>query len=187
MMRAYPFGLVFADDIERAETWAVAHSLLTHRHPMATSAAGAMAAGMARLLHGESVNRVISEMVAAACRHSPKTAGKMTRAIDEAQRGVEPTVTLQRLLGWRGDEAIAAAVYVFMRHADDPKEAILEAANTPGDSDSIATLVGAMVGARGGIEALPDEWVRDVERSAELLALADRALVDQEAGKGARR
>ena len=113
-------------------------------------------------------------MVAAACRHSARTAGKITRAIDEALRGIEPEVTLQRLLGWRGDEAIAAAVYTFIRHADDPTTAILEAANTPGDSDSLATLVGAMVGARGGVEALPEQWVRDVERSSELSALADR-------------
>jgi len=174
VMRAYPFGLVHADDEVRAEKWAVAHSLLTHRHPMATSAAGAMAVGMVRLLRGESVTQVTSEMVAAACRHSARTAGKITRAIDEALRGIEPEVTLQRLLGWRGDEAIAAAVYTFIRHADDPTTAILEAANTPGDSDSLATLVGAMVGARGGVEALPEQWVRDVERSSELSALADR-------------
>ena len=178
VMRAYPFGLVFAEEPERAEAWAVAHSLLTHRHPMATSAAGAMAVGMVHILHGESVKQVTSEMVAAACRHSPKTAGKMTRAIDEARRGVAPEVTLQRVLGWRGDEAIAAAVYLFERHPDDPREAVLEATNTPGDSDSLATLVGAMVGARVGVEALPEAWVRDVERSADLSVLASRVVSD---------
>jgi len=55
-----------------------------------------------------------------------------------------------------------------------PGAAILEGANTPGDSDSIATLAGALVGARCGINALPSDWVRDVERTAELSALADR-------------
>ena len=84
VMRAYPFGLVFADDVDRAEAWAAAHSLLTHRHPMATSACAAMAVGIARVMRGESIKRITSEMVAAACRYSPKTAGKMTRAIDEA-------------------------------------------------------------------------------------------------------
>jgi len=174
VMRSYPFGLVLADDLLRAEIWAVAHSRMTHGHAMATSACAAMAVGVARLLRGEPVSRATTEMVAAACRHSPKTARKMTRAIDEALDGVEPEVTLGRLLGWRGDEAIAAAVYTFIRHPDDPRAAILEATNTPGDSDSLATLVGALVGARCGVEALPREWVRDVERTDELTELALR-------------
>src|SRR5439155_17604489 len=73
---------------------------------------------------------------------------------------------------WAAHEAIAAAVYLFTRHPDDPRTAILEGANTPGDSDSIATLAGSLVGARAGLGALPAEWVRDVERSDELLELA---------------
>ena len=50
--------------------------------------------------------------------------------------------------------------------------AILEGANTPGGSDSIATIAGALVGARAGLSALPTSWVRDVERSTLLLRLA---------------
>ena len=96
----------------------------------------------------------------------------MARAIDEAQEGVKPETTLERLEGWAAHEAIAAAVYVFARHPDDPRAAILEGANTPGDSDSIATLAGTLVGARVGVGALPSDWVRDVERSDALIELA---------------
>ena len=114
------------------------------------------------------------EMIAAACRQSPKTAEMMALAFHEARAGVDPEVTLTRLEGWAAHEAIAAAVYLFARHPDDPRAGILEAANTPGDSDSLATLLGALVGARGGIASLPAEWVRDVERAEELSALALR-------------
>jgi ADP-ribosylglycohydrolase len=172
VMRAYPFGLVYVDDLERAERWAVEHSKLTHRDPIALAACGAMAVGIARTLRGETVERVLSEMVAAACRQSPRTAAMMAEAIDEAQRGVEPEKTLDRLRGWAAHEAIAAAVYVVARHADDPRAAILEGANTPGDSDSIATLAGALVGARAGLGALPGEWAIEVERSGVFLQLA---------------
>jgi ADP-ribosylglycohydrolase len=172
VMRAYPFGLVFAHDLERAERWAVAHSKLTHRDPIALAASAAMAVGVARVMRDEPVELVLSEMVAAACRYSPKTAGMMARAIDEAWSGVGPETTLERLEGWAAHEAIAAAVYLFARHPDDPRAAILEGANTPGDSDSLATLAGALVGARVGIGAFPAEWVRDLERVDELAALA---------------
>jgi ADP-ribosylglycohydrolase len=174
VMRAYPFGLVFADDLERAERWAVAHSKLTHRDPIALAACAAMAVGMARILRDETPTLVVSEMVAAACRYSARTAAMMATAVEEARTGVEPVVTLQRLEAWAAHEAIAAAVYIFTRHPDDPRAAILEGANTPGDSDSIATLAGALVGVCCGVDALPVEWVRDVERSAELVELARR-------------
>ena len=72
-------------------------------------------------------------------------------------------------------EAIAAAAYVVARHPADPRAAILEAANTPGDSDSIATLAGALTGAQAGLERLPADWIDDVERGQELQALAARA------------
>ncbi|MFK7989496.1 MAG: ADP-ribosylglycohydrolase family protein [Sandaracinaceae bacterium] len=174
VMRAYPFGLVFADDLQRAERWAVAHSKLTHRDPIALAASAAMAIGVARVMRGDAVSLVLSEMVAAACRYSPRTAGMMARAIDEAQNGVGPETTLKRLEGWAAHEAIAAGVYLFARHPDDPRAAILEGANTPGDSDSLATLVGALCGARLGLAAIPADWVRDVERAGPLAELAIR-------------
>jgi ADP-ribosylglycohydrolase len=174
VMRVHPFGLVFADDLDRAERWAVAHSKLTHRDPIALAACAAMAVGIARILRGDTVRTVASEMVAAACRYSPKTAAMMATAIDEAERKSDPEVTFDRLRGWAAHEAIAAALFVFVRHPDDARAAILEGANTPGDSDSIASIAGALVGARVGASGLPAEWVRDVERSDDLLALALR-------------
>ncbi len=177
VMRAYPFGLVFSDDLKRAERWSVAHSKLTHRDPIALAACAAMAVGTARILQGDSVMTVATEMVAAACRYSTTTAGMMTRAIDDALSNVAPEVTMDRLRAWAAHEAIAAGVYLFVRNPDDPVKAILEGANTPGDSDSIATIGGALVGARCGVEALPQEWVKDVERTEELTRLAERAAV----------
>lgn len=172
VMRAYPFGLLFHDDLARAERWAVEHSKLTHRDPIALAACAAMAVGVARALQRDSVACITSEMVAAACRYSASTAAMMARAVDEARSGVEPDVTLDRLRAWAAHEAIAATVYIFERHPDDAQAAILEGANTPGDSDSIATLAGALVGARCGARQLPPEWVTDVERAEELLGLA---------------
>src|SRR5205823_293863 len=160
-----PFGLLFADDLKKAEHWAVEHSRLTHRDPIALAACAAMAVGVALTLRGEPVKSVTSEMVAAACRYSASTAAMMAIAIDEARKGVGPEVTLDRLRAWAAHEAIAAAVYLVERHPEDPRAAILEGANTPGDSDSIATLAGSLVGARVGLRAFPQEWVNEVERA----------------------
>ena len=174
-MRAYPFGLVFADDIERAELWAVEHSKLTHRDPIALAACAAMAVGTALTFNGEALAEILDAMIAAARRYSIPTADMMTRALAEARAGTAPNVTLLRLQAWAAHEAIAAAVYIFARHPNDIRAAILEGANTDGDSDSIATLAGALVGARCGVEGVPAEWVRDIERREELSELARTA------------
>jgi ADP-ribosylglycohydrolase/protein-tyrosine phosphatase len=173
VMRAWPFGLVF-DDLSEAERWAVEHSKLTHRDPIALAACAAVVWGVGLGLRGHDVDETARAMIDAASRWSEPTASMMKRAHDEARDGTPPGVTLDRLRGWAAHEAIAGALYVLVRHPDDPRAALLEGANTPGDSDSLASIAGALVGVRVGLAKLPPEWVRDVERSSDLLAYAAR-------------
>ena len=172
-MRAWPFGLLFAHDPDLAIEWAVEQSRLTHRAPIAFAACAAFAHGIALAASGTAPTTVAEVITHTAARWSTETAEMMHRAADDAARSVPPAITLGRLRGWAAHEAIAAALYVFLRHPDDPRSAILEGANTPGDSDSIASMAGALVGARCGLSALPQDWVRDVERSDELIALSN--------------
>lgn len=179
VMRAYPFGLVLAADADQAEAWAVAHSKMTHRAPIALAACAAMSLGVAASLESPTAADAIEAMIDAAGRHDASTAAMIGEASDRARRGDDPEVVLARYLGWAAHEAIAAAAYVFLRHPDEPRAALLEAVNSPGDSDSIGTLVGALAGARCGIGALPAPWIDDLERSAELRALAEMVLDDR--------
>lgn len=175
VMRAYPFGLAGWNTPDAAEHWAVEHSYLTHGDPIALASCAAMAIAMARIVNGASVADALAEMPAVAARHDPKTGLMIEQALADAAAGTPPTVTLQRLEGWAAHEAIAAGAYVVARHPVDITAALLEAANTPGDSDSIATIAGALLGAAHGLDAIPADWVADLERSAELTALANEA------------
>jgi ADP-ribosylglycohydrolase len=174
VMRAYPFGLFFADDIEAAEQWAVAHSALTHRDPIARAACAAMAVGVVCGLDDVSVDETLERMGSAAHRHDATTGEMVRRATREAREGVDSEAVFDRLRGWAAHEAIAGAAYTLGRAPDSPRQAILLAANTPGDSDSLATLAGALVCARVGSRDLPDEWVAEIERTATLIELADQ-------------
>lgn len=175
VMRAYPFGLLFYDDIERAEHWAVEHSRMTHQHPIALAACAAMAVGIVHEIHGTAPAAVLSAMVDASGRYDAGTATMAEKAVDDASAGADPVEVLERLQGWAAHEAIAAAMFVVARHEHDPRGALLEGANADGDSDSIATLAGALLGARLGLEAIPPDWVRDVERTDELRSLGQAA------------
>lgn len=172
VMRAYPFGLIFWEDPDRAERWAVEHSRLTHGDPIALAACAALARAVAFEVGAAGEAHIRREMVQAALRYDETTAQMIEGALDAADRGTEPDAQLDLLRGWAAHEAIAAAAYVVARHPDDFADAVLEGANSPGDSDSIATLAGALLGTRLGISRVPANWVRDVERSQELLALA---------------
>ncbi len=175
VMRAYPFGLLLFHDLQLAERWAVEHSRMTHQAPIALAACAAMAVGVASEMRGLSPSVVSGAMIEAAGRHDGKTAKMAEAAVSDAQAGRDPGEVLARLQGWAAGEAIAAAMFVVAGHPDQIRDALLEGANAHGDSDSIATLAGAILGARHGVEALPADWVRDVERSVELLELANRA------------
>lgn len=50
--------------------------------------------------------------------------------------------------GWTADTALAAAVFIVTLFPNDIESALYAAVYTPGDSDTIATLVGALVGPR---------------------------------------
>jgi len=112
-MRAYPFGLIFANDLGKAEQWAVAHSALTHRDPIGLAACAAMAVGTALCVNGTAAGDVLEAMSdAAEHRYSAETAVMMREAVAEAQSGVGPRSVLGRLEGWAAHEAIAVAAYV---------------------------------------------------------------------------
>ena len=73
--------------------------------------------------------------------------------------------------GWIAEEALATALYCALRHPDDPVAALARAAATSGDSDSIACLAGAFLGAAYGMAAWPAGWRDRIEYADQLAAL----------------
>jgi ADP-ribosyl-[dinitrogen reductase] hydrolase len=55
-------------------------------------------------------------------------------------------------------ETIPAVIYILARHGTDARQAILRAVNDTQDNDTIAAIVGAVVGALHGRKALPTRW-----------------------------
>lgn len=75
--------------------------------------------------------------------------------------------------GWVAEEALATALYCAARHADDPLAAVSRGARTSGDSDSIASIAGAIVGAYRGQGAWPTTWTDRIERRGDLENVVD--------------
>lgn len=174
VMRSYPFGMFYPT--EKAAELAALHSRMTHAHPYAIASCAAMAAGTAAALSGlYGPREVVDIMVTQATRFSEDVGAFLAYVAKLSLEGADRASMLDTLRGWTAHEAIAAAVFIFLRHPTNFRAAVLEAANTAGDSDSIATLVGALLGARLGVGAIPHDWVKTLERSGELRLLARSA------------
>lgn len=95
-------------------------------------------------------------------------------AWNKLQQNWSPTSDACEGIGqaWEADSALAVAMYVAARHFNEPVYALARGARTNGDSDSIACIAGAVVGAYHGINVWPSEWVERVEFSKDLQDMA---------------
>jgi ADP-ribosyl-[dinitrogen reductase] hydrolase len=82
----------------------------------------------------------------------------------------------ERGKGWVADEALGIGLFAALRYRDDVRGAFGAAANISGDSDSTASIAGAILGAWLGLEAIPADWVVRLENREMLLGLADELL-----------
>lgn len=174
-MRSAPVGLYFHGDWPRLVEVASASSLITHGHPCATAGSVATAGLVSMALDGmEPADMVdslcdlvaaISEEFVAAIRQVP---GLLAHPPDEALRELGH--------GRVAEEAVADALYCFLRTPDDFAATVLAGANSDGDSDSIACIAGAISGAYNGANAIPMHWREQVENAAGLRAVAAQLL-----------
>lgn len=183
-MKAHVF-VAYMADAPRAVALAAEHSRLTHRHEKSLGACAAMAAGCIALIQGE--KNWVGLMAQAAAQHSTEVARAIVDADEAAFHSInpesldmQPRAFYDRNRGWDALTAVAAAVYCASRNmrwltrtgGGGFKAAMLEGANTPGDSDSIASMAGALVGSGFGIEAIPGDWLCRLERVGDLFDLA---------------
>lgn len=171
-MRVAPIGLYFSGDLQRAMEIARAQSLMTHGHPAALEGAAAAAAMVALALKDtppDLMHRIIEEQTRGRCRDFDEVWARVPDVIDLPPEEVLVDGVLGE--GWVAEEAAASALYCYWRHERSFAECVLSAANTDGDSDSIAAIAGSISGARLGIHAIPERWRDGVEDAGRLHGL----------------
>jgi len=72
--------------------------------------------------------------------------------------------------GWVAEEALVLGLYYAVTYRESAPLVVSEAARTDGDSDSIASIAGAIIGAALGENAWPEDWRRRIERRADIEA-----------------
>jgi ADP-ribosylglycohydrolase len=200
-MRVPPVGLAPGFDLDTLAGTAQLQAAMTHGHPTAL-AASELTAYAVWLLRHEEAPVELPRLLRDRCRsertvyRAPwlgdlwRQAGAADPAGYAATGWDECLVVLDRLVaalrrrddgrdaclatgdGWVAEEALATGLYCALRHRDDPVGALARAATTSGDSDSIASLTGAFLGAAHGAAAWPEEWAERIEYADQLAALS---------------
>ena len=70
--------------------------------------------------------------------------------------------------GWYADETFALVYFCILRYPKDYRKAVLTAVNITGDSDSVGSVVGGILGAILGIEAVPVSWTEALKEKEKL-------------------
>ncbi len=198
-MRAQPVGLARLDDTERA---AVSHlqAALTHGHPTALAAAHLTAEAVHLLATGLALSDLLPALHDCAHRHRSTWHGDwlgtlwpgvdpgahLARGYDECRTALDLVAAGLALgpdadpcavtgEGWVAEQALATGLLCALLLPGDPAAAVRRAAVSSGDSDSIASMTGSLLGAWLGPDSWQADWVVRLEHSTELQHLG-RAL-----------
>ncbi len=161
-MRAAPIGLFYCGPDE-VETNAAQSSIPTHNSGGAIAGAVAVAVGVRCALEGTGLSEIIKESCVRASKYDEVLGKKIINSFE--LRYEEPDKVFAQLgTSYLVHETVPSAFYCFSRYFDEPEKAIIEAVNAGGDTDSIACITGALCGARHGIGAFPERWIRGLEK-----------------------
>jgi ADP-ribosylglycohydrolase len=198
-MRAAPFGLYFSARSDQLVRFAAAQSAPTHRHPTAIASSVAVAAAVAYVAAGHPIEGVVEaarigvQRIDRALFDDVGCDAELTRSVGTGEMlaalaRVERCASQEAddvcaLLGggWVGEEAVGAALWCVLRAGGEFRQSVLRGANSGGDSDSIASIAGAIAGAAGGSSAIDPAWLRTVEK-ADLLERLAVALLESRNG-----
>jgi ADP-ribosylglycohydrolase len=179
-MRTAPVGIAFYHDEAQLKKVASAASACTHAHPSAVASGVATAYLVSLAMRGVPPEQYVDKLVQFTQDISPEF-GDCIKRIPKALRMHSPIDAISTLgQGWRGDEAVAIALYSFLTSPENYGATIIRAANHDGDSDSTACIAGAISGAYNGASAIPHAFVKHVEnhelleRTAQELAEVNR-------------
>lgn len=148
---------------------------LTHGHPTGQLAAGAFAVIVLGLACGGSLDQALNAAIGCLKRR-PKheetlSALEQARTLANSKLPVADAIA-ELGAGWIAEEALAIAVYCALV-AETFEEGVVYAVNHSGDSDSTGAIAGNLLGAKYGIEAIPEHWLNRPELKEVISELAN--------------
>ena len=181
-MKAAPIALLAKGDIDDAIDKAITVCRITHDNNIALSGAAAIAAATAAAVKedadlfdvvrasiygaskGDEIGRRIGHTLAGA---SVET--RIRWAVSIAMRSENLDQTMNEIADYIGSglmavEAVPAAIGLCVAAGGKTVEGICAAVNIGNDTDTVATMVGGILGALNGVDSMPESYMRIIEQ-----------------------
>ncbi len=157
-MRIAPVAVRYAGEPSRLCAEADRSARVTHAHPVGVDAAVVQAAAIGAALRGEDA----LEVARSAGRTEEMRDG--LRDVGELLPATPEPAEVAARLGSSSDarRSVPAAVYAAVAHATF-EQAVGYAVRVGGDTDTVAAMAGAIVGARDGAQCIPARWLEALE------------------------
>jgi len=170
--RIAPVVYSINDNPEALVAAARAQTSMTHADPIVVDAAEFFARVTCRVLRGaspmEAVQTVAKEHFAGSVLFSFVDAGMSSAGRDSVE------VIREFGRSCHAPEAFPGIIHLIAKHETDLKEALVQAVIAGGDSAARAMIVGMVLGAYLGMDALPEEWISSMKKIGEIRSLLDQ-------------
>jgi len=168
---AVPFALAYPDMSEACER-AVRACNVTHTHPAAHAAVSTLTTLLHHTLH--EIPDPIGRALAKAQVEDEILGGKIRNALVLEKEGMDTETALLKI----GHDVsvfqtLPIAFFLLSRYAHPP-DLLTVSANTGGNSDTIALICGAYLGAAKGIDLLPEDLLEGLEDRQRIELLGQR-------------
>lgn len=176
VMRVAPVGLFFHKDIREAMVHGMGIAALTHGHPTGYIASGALAVIIAELVNGKSIHVSLNSALELLKEFDTnyETTLALKKAIELGYSDINVSWAINQLgQGWVAEEALAIAVYCVLKEIDF-KRALEMAVNHEGDSDSTGAICGNILGAYGGMNVIPNDWLAVLEIKEFIIEMGEK-------------
>jgi poly(ADP-ribose) glycohydrolase ARH3 len=179
-MRVSPVGLFFHHDLETLRKAATDQANITHTHPLGQWGAvmQASSVGLALLqdprkpLKKEEILLELREILWPGPVEYQKALNEMENIFAGGKK-IEVREIVRRLgNGIEAHRSVPSACCLALTYSPDFQDAIRKAISLGGDTDTIAGMVGAIVGAHVGERGLPEEWIEQLEEGPRGLSFA---------------
>ena len=170
--RVAPLVFCYQDDLDSLVAAARAQTRMTHNSPEVKDGAEFFARVSWLVLHG---TPPISAMEKVSSERFDKSL--ITQWFKEGiESKAEDSVSTIARFGQscHVDDAFAGVVHLIAKYENDLEEALVQAVMAGGDSAGRGMVVGMVLGAHLGEDALPEEWISGLQRGREIIDLLDK-------------
>ncbi len=170
-MRVSPVGLVYHHDLDGLKDSVIKQASITHVHPLGQWGAVMQACSVALAVIQDPKERFRKERTIIGLREilwgGPieyvKALNKIEEMLFQGRRLQAREVARSLGNGVEAHFSVPSACYIAITYSPDFCDAIRAAISLGGDTDTIAGMAGAIVGAHVGEKGLPVEWVEQLE------------------------